>query len=119
MRREPSGRGYGLNHDVERRIVERGEVKAIVFLLHGVAISLCYFLVKSLLMLLEWFVRMLSDWGGMTGDIPWWATSLLTIMLYPPLFIYYRENQGQVNPVDDLYTALMLIPLLLIGWLLL
>ena len=39
---------------------------------------------------------------------------LLTIISYPLAFIYYRENWGMVDPVDDLVTAFHL-PILLIG----
>ena len=84
--------------------------------LHGVAISSFYVLVSFLLSLAEWFVKELTDWGGLLGGFPWWVILLFTFTFYPPTFIYYRENQDQVNPKDDLVTALLLLPILLIGF---
>ena len=95
--------------------VEREEGYIVV--LHGVAISSFYVLVSILLSLAEWFVKALTGWEGFLGGFPWWVILLLTFTFYPPTFIYYRENQDQVNPKDDLVTALLLLPMLLIGFL--
>jgi len=73
--------------------------------------------VSMLLSLAEWFVKALTGWEGLLGGFPWWVILLLTFTFYPPTFIYYRENQDQVNPKDDLVTALLLLPILLIGFL--
>jgi hypothetical protein len=94
--------------------VEREEGYIVV--LHGVAISSFYVLVSILLSLAEWFVKAWTDWEGLLGGFPWWVIFLFTLTFYPPAFIYYRENQDQVNPKDDLVTALLLLPILLIGF---
>ena len=98
-------------------MVEREEW--YIFALHGVAISSFYVLVSILLSLAEWFVKALTEWEGLLGGFPWWVILLFTFTFYPPTFIYYRENQDQVNPKDDLVTALLLLPILLIGFVML
>ena len=92
------------------------EERWYTFILHLVAISLFYFLVGSLLSLAEWFAKALTEWEGLLDGFPWWVVLLFTFAFYPPTFIYYRENQDQVNPKDDLVTALLLLPILLIGF---
>lgn len=64
-----------------------------IFILHGVTMSVFFLLVSSLLSLGEWFVKALSDWEGVVGGFPWWSILFLTIIFYPPAFIYYRENR--------------------------
>ena len=87
-----------------------------ILVLHGIAISCFYILLSILLRLAEWFAMAITGWGGLTEGFPWWIILPLTITFYPPSFIYYRENLDQVDPKDDLITALLLIPLLLIGF---
>jgi len=91
---------------------------AYIIVLHGVAISSFYVLVSILLLLAEWFAKALTKWEGLLDGFPWWVILLFTFTFYPPTFIYYRENQDQVNPKDDLVTALLLLPILLIGFVL-
>jgi hypothetical protein len=93
-----------------------GKEKMYIAALHGVAISIFYILVSSILSLGEWFVKAMSEWEGVHGGFPWWAILLLTTMFYPPAFIYYKENQDMVDPVEDLVTAFLLLPILLIGF---
>jgi hypothetical protein len=89
---------------------------AYIIALHGVAVSSFYVLVSILLSLAEWFVKALTDWEGLSSGFPWWVILLFTFTFYPPTFIYYRENQDHVDPKDDLVTALLLLPILLIGF---
>ena len=89
--------------------VEKEE--SYILALHGIAISCFYILLSILLRLAEWFAMTITGWGGLAEGFPWWIILPLT-----PVFIYYRENLDQVNPKDDLITALLLIPLLLIGY---
>ena len=83
---------------------------------HGIAISCFYILLSILLSLADWFAMTITCWGCRAEVFPWWIILPLTVTFYPPVFIYYRENLDQVNPKDDLITALLLIPLLLIGY---
>ena len=94
--------------------VEKEE--SYILALHGIAISCFYILLSILLRLAEWFAMTITGWGGLAEGFPWWIILPLTVTFYPPVFIYYRENLDQVNPKDDLITALLLIPLLLIGY---
>ncbi len=96
-----------------------GREEGYTIALHGVAISSFYLLLSILLRLAEWFAMALTGWEGLTEGFPWWVVLPLTVTFYPLAFILYRENQDQVNLKHDLITALLLIPLLLIGYLVL
>jgi len=75
------------------RVPSKG--KSIRFLLllpyHLLAIAMCYFLVSGLFAIVDWLSRM---WGLgiIPDDAPWWVIPAATVVIYPLLYIAYKEE---------------------------
>ena len=63
-------------------------------LLHVVGFAICYFLVSGLFSIIVW----LSEMQGseiIPNNPPWWSILMATVVVYPLLFIAYKENLEQ------------------------
>ena len=60
-------------------------------LLHFVGFGICYFLVSGLYSIIDWLSAMQGS-EIVPNNPPWWSIFLATTVVYPLLFIAYREN---------------------------
>ena len=63
-------------------------------LLHIVGFAICYFLVSGLYSIIEWLSAMQGS-EMIPNNPPWWSILLVTVVVYPLLFIAYKENLEQ------------------------
>ena len=58
---------------------------------HLLAIVMCFFLVSGLFAIVDWLSRM---WGVVIipDDAPWWVIPAATVVIYPLLYIGYKEE---------------------------
>lgn len=63
-------------------------------LLHFVGFAICYFLVSGLYSIIEWLSAMQGS-DIIPNNPPWWSIFLATMVVYPLLFIAYKENLEQ------------------------
>ena len=58
---------------------------------HLLAIVMCFFLVSGLFAIVDWLSRM---WGFVIipDDAPWWVIPAATGVIYPLLYIGYKEE---------------------------
>ena len=58
---------------------------------HLLAIVMCFFLVSGLFAIVDWLSRM---WGFVIipDDAPWWVIPAATVVIYPLLYIGYKEE---------------------------
>ena len=63
-------------------------------LLHFVGFAIFYFLVSGLYSIIEWLSAMQGT-EIIPINPPWWSIFLATIVVYPLLFIAYKENLEQ------------------------
>ena len=58
---------------------------------HLLAIAMCFFLVSGLFAIVDWLSRM---WGMgiIPDDAPWWTIPVATVVIYPLLYIAYKEE---------------------------
>jgi hypothetical protein len=52
---------------------------------------MCFFLVSGLFAIVDWLSRM---WGMqiIPDDAPWWAIPAATVVIYPLLYVAYKEE---------------------------
>ena len=63
-------------------------------LLHVVGFAICYFLVGGLFSIIVWLSEMQGS-GIIPNAPPWWSILMATVVVYPLLFIAYKENLEQ------------------------
>ena len=58
---------------------------------HLLAIAMCFFLVSGLFAIVDWLSRM---WGMqiIPDDAPWWTIPAATVVIYPLLYVAYKEE---------------------------
>ncbi len=78
----------------QQKIPSKKGVRTRFYLLlpyHLIGIAMCYFLVSGLFAIVDWLSRM---WGLeiIPDDAPWWVIPAATMVIYPLLFIAYKEE---------------------------
>ena len=58
---------------------------------HLLAIAMCFFLVSGLFAIVDWLSRMWGI-GIIPDDAPWWTIPVATVVIYPLLYVAYKEE---------------------------